>query len=512
MTELFQLDLPNDDHAVAIAQAACLAAADRLGLASEKRSRLELVVEEVVVNSVRHAYPEGVQGRIRVSATVEGALFSIQVQDWGLPFDLAEAAPFSVEDPDLRGLGLHLAWKSCDEALFRNLGREGKAFDLRFRLPGRGVPEPAPGADETPAAEEAPAGRQRPPPLEVRPFVDADAPGVARCAWLAYGFTKPDDHLYDPPELIRRNRAGAMASVVAVDADGTVLGHVCLDFSANRRVPESTDLVVAPKARGNPIVVQRLSQSMYDTARERGCLGILVNAVTAHTVSQRSALRFGGVPIRVDLASVSTDWQLGPETGSGTTRQSEVAFCIPLNPGPARRLHVPERHRPVVGAIIAAMAEPATLADPEPVELEDRPTEFHIESGLLAWGQVMVTVKSYGRDAVPAIAGFLRRFCVDSVALVVLELPLGDPATGALAERFERLGFSFAGIMPHAPESGDDLLLYQYLNNVVPDVAGERIATACRPLYDYVLAERRRVDLEVFGATFPAPPAKESAP
>lgn len=27
------------------------------------------------------------------------------------------------------------------------------------------------------------------------------------------------------------------------------------------------------------------------------------------------------------------------------------------------------------------------------------------------------------------------------------------------------------------------------------------MTTACRPLYDYVLAERRRVDVEVFGAT-----------
>ncbi|MFD1624472.1 ATP-binding protein [Azospirillum griseum] len=510
MAELFQLDLPNREHAVAVAQAACLAAADRLGLAPEKRARLELVVEEVVVNSVHHAYPANELGVIRVSARVDGAVFSVQVQDWGLPFDPTEAVPYSVEDPDLRGLGLHLAWKSCDEAEFRNLGRQGKRFDLRFRLPGQPLTVLEAPEDIAPAADGKAARRSQ---IDLRPFRPVDAPGVARCAWLAYGYTKPDDHLYDPPELVRRNADGLMASVVALDESGTVVGHSCLDFSSLPHAPEATDLVVAPVARGNPILVQRLLQALNDIARERGCLGALANAVTAHTVSQRGALRFGGVPIHVHLASVSTEWELTPgSSGGGAVRQSEVAFYIPFHPGPPRTVYAPARHRDVIADILTATGEPVTLADPAAVAIPDQPTELTVESGLLAWGHVLMTVKVYGRDAVAVIAGFLRRFCADGVATVLLELPLGDPATAVMADSIERLGFSIAGVFPNAPEPGGDTLIYQYLNNVIPDLAGERIATACRPLYDHVVAERRRIDREVFGASFPDTVPQEPTP
>ncbi|MBP2233147.1 anti-sigma regulatory factor (Ser/Thr protein kinase) [Azospirillum agricola] len=522
MRVLFQLDLPNADGSVAIAQAACLCAADQLRLAPEKRIRLELAVEEVVVNAVRHAYPPGVSGLLRVTASVEGAVLTVRVQDWGLPYDPSEITPFSVEDPQLRGLGLHLAWCCCDEAVLRNLGRDGKVFSLRFRLPPSPVPVPEPAV---PAARGA--GRVE---ADVRLFTPADAPGVARCAWLAYGYSKPDDHLYDPTELARLNRDGLMIGIVAVGGDGGVVAHACLDLSENPLVPEFTDLVIAPAARGNPMLLGRILQLGYDTAVARGCLGVLVNAVTAHTVSQRGALRFGGVPIQVHLASVSPEWDLtagsGKEDGAGAggkaaVRQSEIALYCRNRIGEPRLLHCPERHRAMLRSIFAAFGEPVTIADAAPPEPASLPpaSDLLVESGLLAWGHVLIDVRAYGQDLISSVAAFLRRFCQDGVATVLLQLPLGDPATPGMADRLERLGFSFAGIFPQAvskagapgqdagpagpdtdtdPGRAADIILFQYLNNVSVDPASERIASACQPLYDYVMAERRRVDRELY--------------
>ncbi|SMH43615.1 ATP-binding protein [Azospirillum agricola] len=523
MRVLFQLDLPNADGSVAIAQAACLRAADQLRLAPEKRMRLELAVEEVVVNAVRHAYPSGVSGSLRVTASVEGAVLTVRVQDWGLPYDPSEITPFSVEDPQLRGLGLHLAWRCCDEAVLRNLGRDGKVFDLRFRLPPSPVPVPEPAVEAAAVPAARGAGRVE---ADVRLFTPADAPGVARCAWLAYGYSKPDDHLYDPVELARLNRDGLMVGIVAVGGDGEVVGHACLDLSGNPLVPEFTDLVIVPAARGNPVLLGRILQLGYDTAVARGCLGVLVNAVTAHTVSQRGALRFGGVPIQVHLASVSPEWDLtagsGKEAGASAggkaaVRQSEIALYCRNRTGEPRLLHCPERHRAMLRSIFAAFDEPVTIADavpPEPASLPPA-SDLLVESGLLAWGHVLIDVQAYGQDLIPSVAAFLRRFCQDGVATVLLQLPLGDPATPAMADRLERLGFSFAGIFPQAvrkagaPEKdagpadpdhdrATDIILFQYLNNVSIDPGSERIVSACQPLYDYVVAERRRVDREFY--------------
>ena len=478
MQAMFQLDVPNDGHAVAVAQAACLAAARQSGLAPEKTARLELAVEEVVQNAVDHAYPVGERGLIRVSAVLEGAVFAVRIQDWGLPYDPAEPGPFSIHDPNLAGLGLRLARRSCDEAVFRNLGRDGKLFDLRFRLPPRAVSvgEPLP--------EPALARQQALPPLEIRSFRPADASGVARCAWLAYGFSKPDEHLYNPAELARLNAEGLLASLVAVGPDGTIYGHGCLDPSANPLVPEFTDLVIAPVARRNPTLLSQMLDFASQMAWARGYRGVVANAVTAHTISQRGALRFGGVPVGVHLASVSAEWELNGATESPSGRQSEITIYMPGPPGSERVLYAPHRHRAVLEGIYAALSEPATFAQAPSASLPRVATELSIESGQLSWGHILIELRSYGQDALGSIAGFLRRFCMDGVASVLLQLPLADPLTATLAERFEELGFSFSGVFPNAGRDGQDILIYQYLNNVAPDVASERVAPACRSLYD----------------------------
>jgi anti-sigma regulatory factor (Ser/Thr protein kinase) len=63
--------------------------------------RLDLVMEEVVVNVINYAYPDGQPGNIEVSYAIEGLgkLF-VQVSDAGREFD-----PLAKDPPDLR-LGL----------------------------------------------------------------------------------------------------------------------------------------------------------------------------------------------------------------------------------------------------------------------------------------------------------------------------------------------------------------------------------------------------------------------
>ncbi|WBV44268.1 ATP-binding protein [Pseudoroseomonas cervicalis] len=490
MRDLFQLDLPAQPHAIAVARAAAGSLAEALALPEAKRDRLELAVEEAVANAVHHAYPPGHDGLLRVSATAEAGALVLRVQDWGLPYQ--PATPEPGEAGEGGGLGLLLAFRMADEASYRALGRDGKRFEFRFRLPAAAPLPPPPEL-----AESAPPRRARG-ALTMRRFRPEDAPGIARCAWLAYGYTRPDDGLYDVEGLIRRNAAGEMASGVAVAEDGSIVGHISLDFSAGPHVPEATDMVVAPEWRSHPLLLARLLDFGQAETAAMGCRGWLVHAVSAHTVSQRGALRYGAVPVNVHLASVSTDWAIDDSLAGSGARQSEVALYRGFHPGAPRTLHAPPRHRAVLEDIYAALAEPVTFADGAPPA--SGRTRLHVSQEYALWGHVVLEVEEYGADAVEAVAGFLRGFCLQGAATVLLELPLADPATAALAEGFEALGFSLCGILPHAGEGDADLLLYQYLNNVVPETGSERIATACRPLYDYVLAERRRIDLAVFGA------------
>jgi len=93
------------------------------GLSKELLAKVELVVEEIFTNQVRHAYRgQGGDVEVECSQTDPGA-FCVRFTDWGPPFDPRQYPPPDTKLPlDQRepgGLGLHLV---------RNMA---SAFDYR---------------------------------------------------------------------------------------------------------------------------------------------------------------------------------------------------------------------------------------------------------------------------------------------------------------------------------------------------------------------------------------------
>jgi anti-sigma regulatory factor (Ser/Thr protein kinase) len=79
--------------------------------AGEQRA-IELVLEELVTNAIRHGYPEGGEHELSVGLRMEGDTIEIRLEDDGEPFDptRAESADTesSIEDRAIGGLGIHL--------------------------------------------------------------------------------------------------------------------------------------------------------------------------------------------------------------------------------------------------------------------------------------------------------------------------------------------------------------------------------------------------------------------
>ncbi|MDD8027550.1 MAG: ATP-binding protein, partial [Acidobacteriota bacterium] len=82
------------------------------GFRSIRRGEVQLVVEEAVVNIIRHAYP-GHAGDIelRWEAGSEPGRVVLEIEDEGVPFDLRSApAPdlrSGIEERPIGGLGIH---------------------------------------------------------------------------------------------------------------------------------------------------------------------------------------------------------------------------------------------------------------------------------------------------------------------------------------------------------------------------------------------------------------------
>ena len=112
------LSIKNDIHEVSRLNAFQKSFYEKLNLEKSLSRRLQLSVEETVVNVIEYAYPLGMRGDITVKMMWNGKSLKIVVVDAGVMFD-----PTLVETPDtslmaeerrVGGLGIHLVRKLMD--------------------------------------------------------------------------------------------------------------------------------------------------------------------------------------------------------------------------------------------------------------------------------------------------------------------------------------------------------------------------------------------------------------
>ncbi len=108
------------------------------GLPEAALGKLELILEELLVNVANHAYRNGPDGRGDVELSCRatgGGGFLLDIRDWGVAFDpLAAGEPDLDADVDERpigGLGIFFVRQMADELAYR---REGDANVLTVRL------------------------------------------------------------------------------------------------------------------------------------------------------------------------------------------------------------------------------------------------------------------------------------------------------------------------------------------------------------------------------------------
>jgi len=108
--------------------------AEEKGLSADTAGRMELVLEEALVNIFNYAFPLG-EGWVEVYCVDDDAGLSIEIRDNGIPFD-----PLSLPDPDLAsdasarrigGLGVYLMRKMTERILYHRDG-ETNILTLHF--------------------------------------------------------------------------------------------------------------------------------------------------------------------------------------------------------------------------------------------------------------------------------------------------------------------------------------------------------------------------------------------
>jgi len=487
-----RMSVPADESLLHCVTGAARHYAEFAGFHKEDVYKIELAVEEAVVNVIRHGLSE------EDSRPTFEIVFSIstprgiciRIQEKGLPFDPSEIPTYdphhaSVDAP-VSGLGIHLIRNMMDLVEYRNLGLEGKET-LLLKYCGKETDSDASATVESPATSEPESDLKQPISFTVRRMEPSDALEVSRGAYRSHGYTYFDDFIYYPEKIREMNESNHMISAVAVTDRGEFVGHGAMVFSepAGDRIAEFNYGFVDKKFR-QLNCLSELGDFLLQEGLRKNLTGIFGFAVAVHVFTQKMFLRMIGRPLAIMLASTPMSMEFRGISGHLQQRISNVLMFICLQPPVTKRLYAPAHHREMIRLLYDSLQAGHTLENAPPggdgIRKDDselRTVVSEIENCADIW------VLRTGSNVVEAVRRTLRMLNVGGTVTVLLYLSLEDGTAAVNTDDFEKMGFFFSGILPDT--SIGDVMILQNHSNIDIDYSAIKILPGeTEVLLDYI--------------------------
>jgi len=469
--DLLTLEIPNQDRLIPPVKVAVARLTEGFGLGPQQASGLAGAVAEACKNANRYAFDENDNAVIKVKAQLVGHRLLLAICDQGLPFD-----GDLLEKSGRGGTGNELMHQFADSVKVKNLGTGGMELVLTKVLPVSPNAQLETEAKDTPKADD----------LEYRLLGPDDALSISRCTYRTYGYTYLEE-VYHPDMVSEGLEHGYLISYGAMTPEGELAGHLAvLKDEPDAPVGELALGMVDPSFRGHGIF-QRLLPPVLEQVTKIGMLGLFAETVTVHTITQKGKHVHGWRETGVVLGYIGDRTFKAIEGGEAHARQAIILFYVTLNSCPRQTVYVPEHHHSIAEKIYAENGLDRQFginAQPQN-EAGEVVVESHPERGT-----ANIYVEQWGQDTVAHVGHHLNDLTLKRIDLILLDLPLASPATGANVEAFEEMGFFFAGIVPNL--LGEDVLRLQYLNNVKVEIeAIKTYSDFAGELLQYVLKEAR---------------------
>ncbi len=326
------------------------------------------------------------------------------------------------------------------------------------------------------------------PGVTTRAMTPEDAAAVRALMLRCYGETYFDGLYYDAEELARAVATGEQYSAIAIGPSGDVVAHLGLRCPPGSRTADSTMAIVDPQFRSRGLMVE-LGRALAPFFRKLDLYGIWLQAVTVHPYTQRASLKGGSGVTGIELGYVPSGMTF-LEVDSAVTRNPTPALILfqPLQPAPAREIHVPERYASVIQeASDRCRLEREVSTASEPLSTGTRAS---IRSVLKPRQEVCyLWADAWGEDLLARVAQITQERDSAGTRALYLNLPLDGGATDALVSHLHKLNFIFAGVLPEY--GGRDWLTLQRVSDACLDVESIVLTSdTSRALLDFVLGDR----------------------
>lgn len=428
------------------------------GLPSDRAMKLQLAVEEVVTNIIRHGYESRPDGRIWLECRTDHSVLTLEFIERGIPFDFNTLPTY---DPELdvwepTGLGMHLARHSVDEIAFENLGAGGKKIQLHMQLHEEVTPfMEMPPWDASSLTAQNEADLQD---VEVRRMVPDDALSLAQCAYRTWGYGY-NDYIYHPEQVRAMLADGRLDSVVAVRR-GKVIGHTALKKrSGSDQIAEAGMAFVDPQVRSRSLMARMVAVLEADLPSLK-LEGVFALQVTSHTISQKVGYSQGFRDCGLLLRAPTREKE-DAVVGAHAQRRSAVVLCFrPEGPQRTRRIHAPASLRALIERAYDELGLPVQWESGPVQALDSRLQTAHVRcSRTRALRTADIEVVAHGHDTLAAIEYARRVQHRAGVDALFVHLDLEDQRSAAVAEVLTAGGMVFAGVLPGAQQGRDSLIL-----------------------------------------------------
>lgn len=321
-------------------------------------------------------------------------------------------------------------------------------------------------------------------PIDIRSLAGDEAARLTACFERCYGDTYPARVFYDADAIRARIADGSLHPVVAVTAEGEIVGHMALTRRHARALTlEAGNTVVDPRFRNRGLAA-RLGAALFEACRRGGYAGFHHYPTTAHPIMQKLAIQGGGVETGIMLAYIPADIDYKDLTGqSQHGRLAVVTVYQPIGTAPARQVFPPPRYAELLASLYAraGLSRDFGASAPASPRPATRSSVVHDQQRSL----LRIDIEAIGDDLDANIDAAVAGAAVE---VIHADVPLADAAAAIAVETLRRRGFFFCALLPEF--AACDVLRLQWLRQPDPLPLPELVHVEAREILSAALADR----------------------
>ena len=301
-------------------------------------------------------------------------------------------------------------------------------------------------------------------PHTIRPLIATDIPQLIDCVRRCYGDIYPFHEMYDPVALQKLVDDKLMHSVVAIHADGHLIGHCALTFDSDHNTsPEAGKMIVDPDFRGHHIA-EEMAKVRIDIAKQLDLVGIWTDCVTNHPYSQDEMIAFGAQETGI-LLGASPSREMAGLQNYADTRMSFLSCYLPLKEN-INTIYLPQNHFDFVNDLTTRVnvKRKITISN----SLGSGKSAYSVKVNP-ATQMANFKVQHIGEDFASVISAELAKLDSQNLAFTMLNLPISQEAAALAFSQLEDMGFFWGAWLPNYSVQGDVIRLQKLHESINVD-------------------------------------------